>query len=576
VSAIIELAQRLRRQLLTVVERYRFTSAEKTFLRTYRVAKARDADASPTVLVEAVEEQFYLALFGCVIAGIAANRPVRVLQFTTRSLRPGGTRSLYHAFKSMWFYNTLTDRKWIRLYSAFCDGVAFRSAQLSRGAWADLIQARRIWKSLESREALLELTVSGIKVGDLVYDTYLRFKPAATVDLKSRYLWLVLWQTLRDLRAASEWMSRAKPFMLISTYSTYIQHGVPVRAALTAGIKVFTFGNYQEFYKQLSMTDWTHTRNPDGYRSGFAALEAPERSLAQADRALTSRLAGAIDTATAYMQRSAYQDRADLPDGIAGSLVLFLHDFFDSPHCYRWMIFADFWDWATFTLDLTRTAGIRAFVKPHPNEVSGSKSVVRQLKSQYPDVTWLSKNTSNVQLAEAGMGVAVTIYGTVAHELAYLGIPSIAAGHNPHISYSFCHTARNRDEYAKLILGYRDLPRSPAALRQESLEFYCMHNLAITSEQLALRDVTTRFRTLEIASRGNIRNAADFITFKRDLDGQPAFRQACKQMTRELGSSSSAGGSHGQDAFADAAQRILAAGEQMADEACAREQYPRR
>jgi hypothetical protein len=518
------------------VDRYRVTSAERIFLHANRQVVPRPAEAAPVVLVEAVEDHYYLALFARVVAGIAAEQPIRAQQFVQRSLRPGSTRSLYHAAKSVCFYNALTDRKWVRLFAAFCGGIAYRSASgaLSQSGISDLIEARRIWKGLESKDALLELTLSGIKVGDLIYDTYLRFKPAATMDLKSAYLWVVIWQTLRDLRAARAYMLDVKPSMFITTYSTYVQHGVAARVALAAGVKVCTFGNHLEFYKQLSATDWTHTRNPDNYRSDFARLESPSQKLAQADRALAARLSGTIDLATAYMRRSAYQDSAALPEGISGSLVLFLHDFFDSPHCYRWMIFPDFWDWATFTLDLAKKAGIKVFVKPHPNEISSSRAVVQQLKSEFPEAMWLSTSTSNVQLAEAGMACAVTLYGTVSHELAYLGVPSIAAGHNPHISYSFCHTARNRDEYSRLILAYQSLPRSVERLRQESLEFYCMHNLAATPEQTSLREAVMRFRMLAISQGGWLRDGADFLAFMQDLDSQPAFHRACLELAAQV------------------------------------------
>lgn len=543
-----------------LIDRYRITKAEGAFLRTVEDstgATPRGTGGEPVVLVEAVEDHYYLALFARVVARIAAERPVRVQQFVPRSLRPASTSSLINLVKSLCYYNALTDRKWTRLYGSFCGCVAYRSASpplLSRTGIADLIDARRIWKNLESKESLLELEISAIKVGDLIYDSYLRFKPAATVDLKSAYLWIVIWQTLRDLRAARAYLFTVKPAMFLATYSAYIQHGVAVRVALAAGIRVFSFGNHQEFYKQLSPTDWVHTRNPDNYRSGFARLENSAAKLTQAETALSARMAGRIDAATAYMQRSAYEGSAALPAAVSGSLVLFLHDFFDSPHCYRWMIFSDFWDWATFTLALARRANIRIFVKPHPNQVASSKAVVRKLMADYPEATWLSTDTSNRQLAEGGMGCGVSIYGTVAHEMAYLGIPSIAAGHNPHISFSICHTAHSQEEYSRLILNYRNLPRSPERMRRESLEFYCMHNLAGSADEAALRETLIRFRTLLIKSGGYLHDGAPFISFAQELSEAPAFRRACRQLAARL--TEDCGRETLQDSAAKAACRV--------------------
>jgi hypothetical protein len=536
-SSLADLARRFWKPLRLLIDRYRVTHAERVFLRSIVPPSPHTGGTGTVVLVEAVEDHYYLALLAHVVAGLAAERTIETQQLVSRSLRPGSTRSVLQAVKSLCFYNAFTDWKWIRLYAAFCGRVAYRSASplMSRSCLDDFLEARRIWSKLESMESLLSLKISEIAVGDLIYDTYLRFKPAATVDLKSRYLRIVIWQALRDLRAARAYMSAAKPKIFLTSYSTYIQHGIAVRVALAAGVKVFAFGNFQEFYKQLHVTDWVHTRNPDGYRAGFARLENPASKLVDAEKSLAARLSGTNDAATAYMRRSAYEgSAAALPEGLSGALVLFLHDFFDSPHCYRWMLFPDFLVWTRLTLNLARREHIKIFVKPHPNQVADSKSIVGRLMSEYPEAKWLSTSVSNVQLTAAGIACAVTIYGTVAHEMAYLGVPSIAAGHNPHVGFSFCHTAQNRDEYDRLILNYRNLPRSPERLHRESLEFYCMHNLADAGDEQSLRNTVIRFRMQVINKGGWVYDGNDFLSFSQQLTAEPAFHKACRKMAAHL------------------------------------------
>jgi hypothetical protein len=519
-----------------VIDRYWTTTAERGFLRQLRRSATQAPGIKPVVLVETIEDDYYLALFALIVRGIEKRQPVEVHQFVSRSLRPGSARSPYHALKSLLYYNRLTDGKWVRLYAGFCNRVAYRSVAhtLSWASVVDLRDALRIWRNLKSKESLVDLTVSGIRLGDLVYDTYLRFRPRETVNLKSLYLWVVIWQALRDLRAARAYMLTAKPQMLLTNYSCYVQHGVAVRVALSAGVKVITFGNYQSFYKQLLATDWAHTPNPEGYRTGFSRLENAAGKIAESESALAARVAGKIDPATAYMQRSAYAGSAELPPGISGSLVLFLHDFFDSPHCYQWMIFPDFCEWATFTLDLARRAGIKVFVKPHPNQIENSKAIVAKMTKDYPEVTWLSSDTSNVQLAEAGAACAVTVYGTVAHEMAYLGVPSIAAGHNPHIAFGFSHTARSREEYARLIENYQYLRDSPERLRRESLEFYCMHNLQLDAHERGLRDLLLAFRALVTQHGGTIRKGSGLLSFAQALEAEPAYHRACGELAALL------------------------------------------
>jgi hypothetical protein len=524
------------KQLVIVMGRYRSTAAERAFLRHLRRPAPQSAQPKSIVLVETIEDHYYFVLLALIVQGIAQRLPIEARQIVSRSLRPGSARSPYHALKSLLYYNRLTDNKWARLYAGFCSSIAYRSVARSI-SWSSAVALRnawRIWRNIESKEALVELTVSGVKLGDLIYDTYVRFRPAKTVNLKSLYLWVVIWQALRELRTATDYMFSVKPQMLLTNYSCYIQHGIAARVAVSAGVRVITFGNYQSLYKQLSALDMAHTQNPDDYRSGFARLDNAQGKLAEAESALAARMAGKIDLATAYMRRSAYAGGAELPPGISGSPVLFLHDFFDSPHCYQWMIFPDFWEWATFTLSLARRAGIKLFVKPHPNQLESSESIVAKLRKDYPEAVWLSTDTSNAQLAAAGAACAITVYGTVAHEMAYLGIPSISAGHNPHIAFEFAHTARSREEYARLIEDYRSLRDSPEKMRRESLEFYCMHNLRSDTQQRSLRELILGFRALVNDNGGTLREAAELLTFAKRLEADPAYQQACAELAALL------------------------------------------
>ena len=69
-----------------------------------------------------------------------------------------------------------------------------------------------------------------------------------------------------------------------------------------------------------------------------------------AEAQLKHRLSGGIDDAMAYMKNSAYTyTDAKIPN-VKGSVVIFLDDFYDSPHVYDELIFQDFWSWVCFTI----------------------------------------------------------------------------------------------------------------------------------------------------------------------------------------------------------------------------------
>jgi hypothetical protein len=220
----------------------------------------------------------------------------------------------------------------------------------------------------------------------------------------------------------------------------------------------------------------------------FSALPNKEGMREQARVSLQGRLAGKIDAATSYMKVSAYARKADLQQEVRGAVVIFLHDFYDSPHVYDELVFPDFWSWICFTIETLRAAGIPFFVKPHPNQIALSSKAIDDLRRAYPDLRLLPMETSNVQLADAGLLCGVTVYGTVAHELAFMGIPTIACARHPHHAFAFCRTARSRDEYADFLRDPGFMPLPAAEMRAQALEFYYMHNLFGEEPQLKLRE----------------------------------------------------------------------------------------
>jgi hypothetical protein len=469
---------------------------EAALFQNFRAQPKQDSvTESVVLLLQCVEDPFYFGLFGQIATSLRKQKLIRVEQFVLHSLNVGEMNSLMAFIKFRFILNPLRRYKWIRLYSSFSDGIAYRSTSFR--PITDLIDLCRswvCWRNLSCEKELIDLNIEGIHVGDLVNDSFLRFKPAPTVDLANVYLWIVLWQAHRDVRRAISYFGRVRPRLFLTSYSTYIQHGIAVRVALRCGTRVFSFGNFQEFSKELSVGDWLHTKNADTYAEDFLKLDNRKEKLALAESALSARTAGTIDTATAYMRKSAYVESVDAVPEVNGAIVIFLHDFYDSPHIYRDMVFCNFWEWVCFTIDTLNNSKIQFFVKPHPNQISLSDEVLSKLKIRYSDISIISSDVTNTQLAKANIVCAVTVYGTVANEMAYLGVPTIACARHPHVSFNFCRTAKNKEEYAEILQHYAQINIDKSKMYQESLIFYYMHNLNMEEEEKLLRDTAISFR----------------------------------------------------------------------------------
>jgi hypothetical protein len=468
---------------------------QKSLFEYFKAKPRRSVSSNNVVLVQCVEDLFYFGLFGEIVTSLREQKPLRVEQFMLRSLSAGESSSL-----SLLIKRRLIDYqhyyKWVRSYCSFCDSVGYSSTSFSPiNDLIDFFNARLCWKNLTDKRALVDLIIHNVKVGDLINDSYLRFKPAPTVNLKDFYLCVVIWQAFRDVRRAKKYFSKTKPVLYLTSYSTYVQHGIAVRVALSYGVHVFSFGNFQEFAKKLTIEDDVHTKNPDNYASAFLRLNNQDEKLDEADAALALRISGGIDSATAYMKTSAYSSaKIDIPN-LKDAVVIFLHDFYDSPHVYRDMVFPDFWEWICFTIETLTNAEITFFIKPHPNQINLNDAVLNDLIHCYPTIKFVLSEASNKQIAEAGIVCAVTVYGTVAHEMAYLGVPTITCAHHPHVSFDFCTTAKSKEEYSAMLWNCTKILFKKTEMRRQSLIFYHMHNLHLDKEEKALRDMVLKFRS---------------------------------------------------------------------------------
>jgi hypothetical protein len=477
---------------------------------------------APRVLTQCLEDPFYLGLFGHICCALRRRAGAAIALYVNNSVNAAIGNDWRSALvRSFPLHRVATDQ-WIRLYRGLADEVGFRSASLAHPAsdFIDLRRSHATWRALEDASALERLHIDGMHVGDLVIDTYLRFRPSPRIDIADRFLWSLLWQAHREVRLARGYLKAHRPRLYLTAYSTYLQHGITVRAALEADVGVLAFGNLQQFAKRLTAEDSFHTRDPRGDKERFAALADQSERVAEAEQGLELRLGGGIDPATAYMSSSAYAGGAAEVPEVRGAVVVFLHDFYDSPHVYADIFFPEFWSWATFTIETLREAGLPFWVKAHPNQIAASGEVLTALRARYPEVRLLPPGVTNRQLVDGGIACAVTMYGTVAHEMAYLGVPSIACARHPHVSFDFCRTARTREEYAALLRTAPSLSFDRAAARVEALQFYVMHNLALSDDERALRDA--KVAAWQACHRPE-RTAAQIITRFDALVRLPAF-----------------------------------------------------
>ena len=374
--------------------------------------------------------------------------------------------------------NFFREKKWRHLYRAL--GVSYqiqvnatpftKKIDMLRDAW-------RIWRSLNSKEELLNLQLKGYYCGDLIYDTYLRYRIRPTVNVSSislLYFVYVANCTIETCERLLKWNGIQDYF---TSYTTYIQHGIPVRVFLKHKVNVYAAGNLQQRLKRLTEDDYYQTSTHKDYSKTFNTLSEKSDRIAIGKSLLQNKFKGIIDQSTAYMKSSAFDPSEVQPkEELNFDGVVFLHDFYDSPHIYANMLFSDFYEWAEFTFKIILKYQLNIGVKPHPNQTTESSRDIEYLKQKYPSIRWINPKISNVHILNSRIKFGISIYGTVLHELAYHGIIPICAGDNPHAAFNFVFSPKSREEYERLILNHSKLVL-PSDCQDQVATFYYMHNV---------------------------------------------------------------------------------------------------
>jgi len=134
------------------------------------------------------------------------------------------------------------------------------------------------------------------------------------------------------------------------------------------------------------------------------------------------------------------------------SFVLYLHDFFDAPNKYGRNIFSNHVEWVSKTVDFFKKKNIGFYIKTHPSWVKKNEGVFDEIVNKYNiDDATILRDVSNQDVYSAKPLAILTVYGHVALEAPYFGIPIISAGASPGEAFRFTLTPTDQNDYYQKI-----------------------------------------------------------------------------------------------------------------------------
>ena len=344
----------------------------------------------------------------------------------------------------------------------------------------------RLFEQLQTKHAVANLEIDGLRVGDFIYNWFLRRQLQPTIDIRHPSVRDLIIQAHLIYYACQSYLSRHRVVAILPNHAFYVHCGILNRLALARGIASYQLGtNFcpTRFPGYLNEQGWPENSKRPGpyyrYREIFRELpaETQQNALRLSRQTLAERLRGVIDQkvlvhTTAWSREPTARVLQDTP---VPKILIMAHDFCDNVHKFRRMIFPDFYEWLRFLFTHAKDTPYEWYLKPHPNLLLEEKNVLNrrvlgEMQREFPWIHFLTSGHSNNQLIAEGVKAAFTVHGTSGHEFAYHGIPVVNSGDNLHISFDFNFHAHTEEELRGYIAKAGELQID---VDREQIEQFC-------------------------------------------------------------------------------------------------------
>ena len=136
---------------------------------------------------------------------------------------------IHYIFNSI-IYSFLLKKKWRKLYkknniTSFRD---FSNLGL-KSIYYSIKNIFKIFPNIKNNSDILKMKIKNIYIGDLVYDTYIRYRGVPTVDKNDFFLKYIIFKSFLLIYNLENFLKKNKINFYYTSYSSYINHGLIVR-----------------------------------------------------------------------------------------------------------------------------------------------------------------------------------------------------------------------------------------------------------------------------------------------------------------------------------------------------------
>ena len=324
-----------------------------------------------------------------------------------------------------------------------------------------------LWQNLIknfSREKLLNFKYKNMEIGIDIYESFIYENNLATIYKPCNVLKKLFFDALKYSDDYEKIFEKEKISAVIISHPDYYPSNVIAKLAYKYSIPVFlvNFDRVALATKPFSLR--VLYENLSNIYLDFEVAEKEEfQSIGQSF--ILKRLKGETVKEIPYITNSIHKDNEikdfsnikikNLKKYQNLNLIVFVHDYVDTPHALDKLNNSDFFEWLIYVCEEVTKTGYNCFLKTHIDASDLTIKTTADIVKNFPNIKIMPKNTSINKILKMA-DLIITAYGTCATEFPYFGIPVICTDVNKFSSFKFIYTLKKREKLHKILLQ-RDL-----------------------------------------------------------------------------------------------------------------------
>ncbi|PSB80705.1 hypothetical protein C5F62_13990 [Photobacterium damselae subsp. damselae] len=330
-----------------------------------------------------------------------------------------------------------------------------------------LYETIKLFMLINTPKDLLKYKINNIVVGDLIYDTLIRFIPNSYTIRELNYIkhFRLIFRALFTFFQNEKILNKYDIEAIVTSHNVYAEYGFLCRQGHARGaiILLKDIDYFKCYGKRANVNE--HFLRISNY--AFDKAMSSDDEVENANSYYMDRISGAleqIDLKNAFNNKKKYAINELVSEQKISNKNVFVmaHAFSDAPHVGEYLLFDDYYDWLVNTLIyLNDKSNLNCFVKSHPSSYMwGEKGVVENIIQEYSlnNIIIVPKDLHPQSIYELADCI-ITAKGTAGLEFSCNGIPAITAGQSCYSGFGIAFESNSVNDYYKNLDCIEFMPK---------------------------------------------------------------------------------------------------------------------